>query len=115
MGHAYADELIAMAASDIATGRGMRFVDEYRDPVAARALVSRIIELAGDQHVKFMEVCGSHTHTIYRHGIEHLLPQTVELVHGPGCRVCEEQQALVETEGGGGRSWLGLRGASDKP
>jgi hydrogenase expression/formation protein HypD len=66
----------------------MRFVDEYRDPSAARALVVQITELAGDRHYKFMEVCGGHTHTIYRHGIEHLLPDTVELVHGPGCPVC---------------------------
>ncbi|MCU1464894.1 MAG: hypD [Actinomycetia bacterium] len=66
----------------------MRFVDEYRDPAAARALVSQITELAGDDHFKFMEVCGGHTHTIYRHGIEHVLPQSVELVHGPGCPVC---------------------------
>ncbi|MDQ6616916.1 MAG: hydrogenase formation protein HypD [Actinomycetota bacterium] len=66
----------------------MRFVDEYRDPVAARALVSTITRLAGDDHFKFMEVCGGHTHTIYRHGIEHVLPDTVELVHGPGCPVC---------------------------
>ena len=66
----------------------MRFVDEYRDPAAARALVARITELAGDGHYKFMEVCGGHTHTIYRHGIEHLLPTSDELVHGPGCPVC---------------------------
>jgi hydrogenase expression/formation protein HypD len=66
----------------------MRFVDEYRDPAAARALVAQITDLAGDDHFKFMEVCGGHTHTIYRHGIEHLLPATVELVHGPGCPVC---------------------------
>ncbi len=66
----------------------MRFVDEYRDPAAARALVARVTELAGDRHYKFMEVCGGHTHTIYRHGIEHLLPTSVELVHGPGCPVC---------------------------
>jgi hydrogenase expression/formation protein HypD len=66
----------------------MRFVDEYRDPAAARALVSQITELAGDGHYKFMEVCGGHTHTIYRHGIEHVLPTSVELVHGPGCPVC---------------------------
>ncbi|MEY2553627.1 MAG: hydrogenase expression/formation protein HypD, partial [Ilumatobacteraceae bacterium] len=66
----------------------MKFVDEYRDPVAARRLVARITELAGDGHYKFMEVCGGHTHTIYRHGIEHVLPETVELVHGPGCPVC---------------------------
>ena len=66
----------------------MRFVDEYRDPAAARALVARIGELAGEGHYKFMEICGGHTHTIYRHGIEHLLPTAVELVHGPGCPVC---------------------------
>ncbi|MDP8960693.1 MAG: hydrogenase formation protein HypD [Actinomycetota bacterium] len=66
----------------------MRFVDEYRDPAAARALVREIRELAGEGHFKFMEVCGGHTHTIYRHGIEQLLPDSVELVHGPGCPVC---------------------------
>jgi hydrogenase expression/formation protein HypD len=66
----------------------MRFVDEYRDPAAARALVARITELASDGHYKFMEICGGHTHTIYRHGIENLLPTSVELVHGPGCPVC---------------------------
>ena len=66
----------------------MKYVDEYRDPAAARALVAHITQLAGDDHFKFMEVCGGHTHTIYRHGIEHVLPETVELVHGPGCPVC---------------------------
>ena len=66
----------------------MKFVDEFRDPAAARALVRSITELAGDDEFKFMEVCGGHTHTIYRHGIEHLLPRSVELVHGPGCPVC---------------------------
>src|SRR5580698_11189312 len=66
----------------------MRFVDEYRDPTTARALVAQIATLAGDDSFKFMEVCGGHTHTIYRHGIEHVLPVTVELVHGPGCPVC---------------------------
>src|SRR5579872_2759635 len=66
----------------------MRFVDEYRDPVAARALVDQITRLADGGSFKFMEVCGGHTHTIYRHGIEHVLPASVELVHGPGCPVC---------------------------
>ena len=66
----------------------MRFVDEYRDPAMAGALVARATELAGDDRFKFMEVCGGHTHTIYRHGIEHMLPPSVELVHGPGCPVC---------------------------
>ncbi|MBO0819832.1 MAG: hydrogenase formation protein HypD [Nocardiopsaceae bacterium] len=66
----------------------MKFADEFRDPAAARALVKSITELAGDDEFKFMEVCGGHTHTIYRHGIEHLLPANIELVHGPGCPVC---------------------------
>ncbi len=66
----------------------MRFVDEYRDPVAARALVAHITELADGDELKYMEVCGGHTHTIYRHGIEHVLPANIELVHGPGCPVC---------------------------
>ena len=66
----------------------MRFVDEYRDPTVGRALIAQITDLAGSESFKFMEVCGGHTHTIYRHGIEHALPSTVELVHGPGCPVC---------------------------
>jgi hydrogenase expression/formation protein HypD len=66
----------------------MKFVDEFRDPAAARALVKSITDLTGDDEFKFMEVCGGHTHTIYRHGIEHILPAGVELVHGPGCPVC---------------------------
>jgi hydrogenase expression/formation protein HypD len=84
----------------------VRFVDEYRDPAAARALVSQITRLADGEHVKFMEVCGGHTHTIYRHGIEHLLPANVELVHGPGCPVCvipmgrvDDAIAVAETPG----------------
>ena len=66
----------------------MRYVDEYRDPTTAAALVARITALAADDACTFMEVCGGHTHTIYRHGIEHVLPENVELVHGPGCPVC---------------------------
>jgi hydrogenase expression/formation protein HypD len=67
----------------------VRFVDEFRDPAKARALAARIAELCepGRQY-KFMEVCGGHTHTIYKHGLEDYLPDTVTLVHGPGCPVC---------------------------
>jgi hydrogenase expression/formation protein HypD len=66
----------------------MKFAEEFRDPAAARALVKSITELAGDGEYKFMEVCGGHTHTIYRHGLEHPLPPSIELVHGPGCPIC---------------------------
>ncbi|MGO9659981.1 MAG: hydrogenase formation protein HypD, partial [Acidimicrobiales bacterium] len=67
----------------------MRFVDEFRDRDKAVALAARIAELSppGRPH-KIMEICGGHTHTIYKHGLAHHLPPTVELVHGPGCPVC---------------------------
>jgi hydrogenase expression/formation protein HypD len=67
----------------------MRFVDEYRDAEKARALSAKIASLCEPgRHYKFMEVCGGHTHTIYKHGLEDYLPETVHLVHGPGCPVC---------------------------
>ncbi len=67
----------------------MRFVDEYRDAETAHALSARIASLCEPgRHYRFMEVCGGHTHTIYRHGLEDYLPETVEFVHGPGCPVC---------------------------
>ncbi len=66
----------------------MKFVDEYRDAGVARSLAREIAGLAGSRQLKFMEVCGGHTHTIYKHGLEDYLPENVTLVHGPGCPVC---------------------------
>jgi hydrogenase expression/formation protein HypD len=67
----------------------MRYVDEFRNADAARAVAAEIAALVEpDEHVKLMEVCGGHTHAIYRHGLDALLPPQVELVHGPGCPVC---------------------------
>jgi hydrogenase expression/formation protein HypD len=67
----------------------VRYVDEYRDAAKAQALAAEIASRCepGRQY-KFMEVCGGHTHTIYKHGLEDYLPETVTLVHGPGCPVC---------------------------
>ncbi|MBX6366209.1 MAG: hydrogenase formation protein HypD [Gemmatimonadetes bacterium] len=67
----------------------MRFVDEFRDAELGRALAEEIRRLVEPgRHYKIMEVCGGHTHTIYRYGVDDLLPANVELVHGPGCPVC---------------------------
>lgn len=68
----------------------MKYVDEYRDPAAAKALLATIEAQAAklERPIAVMEICGGHTHTIYRHGLEHLLPESVELIHGPGCPVC---------------------------
>ena len=67
----------------------MRFVDEFRDADKAHALSAKITALCepGRQY-KLMEVCGGHTHTIYKHGLEDYLPEQITLVHGPGCPVC---------------------------
>src|SRR3954454_14229466 len=67
----------------------MRVVDEFRDAGVARVLATKIAALCEPgRHYKFMEVCGGHTHTIYKHGLEDYLPESITLVHGPGCPVC---------------------------
>ena len=67
----------------------MRFVDEFRSGEVAARLADQIAELVEPgRHYKLMEVCGGHTHAIYKHGVEDLLPDEIELVHGPGCPVC---------------------------
>ena len=66
----------------------MRFVDEFRDPAIITRTAEEIRRLAGTRHYRFMEVCGGHTHAIYRFGLKDLLPDNIELVHGPGCPVC---------------------------
>ncbi len=72
----------------------MKYVDEFRDPNLAKSLVREInelvevIEFSKQRPIQLMEFCGGHTHTIFRYGIEQLLPKCIELVHGPGCPVC---------------------------
>jgi hydrogenase expression/formation protein HypD len=65
----------------------VRYLDEYRDPGVAAALLDRIRAAATRRWV-LMEVCGGQTHAIVRYGLDRLLPEQVELVHGPGCPVC---------------------------
>jgi hydrogenase expression/formation protein HypD len=67
----------------------VKYVDEYRDAQLGQAVATQILsEVSPDRHYKVMEVCGGHTHSIYKYGIDDLLPSNVELVHGPGCPVC---------------------------
>ena len=67
----------------------MKFVDEFRDAALGRAVAGEILSLVEPgRHYKVMEVCGGHTHSIYKYGVDDLLPTNVELVHGPGCPVC---------------------------
>lgn len=66
----------------------MKYVDEYRDAELAQRTAQKITRVSAGRSLKLMEVCGGHTHTIYKHGIEDVLPPNIDLVHGPGCPVC---------------------------
>ena len=72
----------------------MKYVDEFRDPGKAKILLTEIEQIADglseklERPVFIMEVCGGHTHTIFRYGIDNMLPESLELIHGPGCPVC---------------------------
>ena len=92
----------------------MKYVDEFRDPDKAQTLLRAIGEQVerierdsgGPRTIAIMEVCGGHTHAIFRYGIETMLPAQIELVHGPGCPVCvlpigrvDDCVAIAETPG----------------
>lgn len=67
----------------------MKYVDEFRDGDLARALAETISrEVSPDREYRLMEFCGGHTHAIFRYGIPDLLPEQINMIHGPGCPVC---------------------------
>ena len=80
----------------------MRYVEEFRDPKAARALIARIAEVTDDigatkdEPVRIMEICGGHTHAIFRYGLDKLVHEGIEFIHGPGCPVCVLPMARVD-------------------
>ena len=65
----------------------MKYIDEYRDPTLAKAILADIHRITTRPWV-IMEICGGQTHAIIRNGIDQVLPEQIELVHGPGCPVC---------------------------
>ncbi|MFM6184303.1 MAG: hydrogenase formation protein HypD, partial [Dolichospermum sp.] len=76
----------------------MKYVDEFRNPEKALALQKEIAKLSQqiDRHLKIMEVCGGHTHSIFKYGIEEILPHNIELIHGPGCPVCVMPKGRID-------------------
>jgi hydrogenase expression/formation protein HypD len=65
----------------------MKYIDEYRSQKLAEKLSKEISQIANIP-LSIMEVCGGHTHTIFKYGIEDLLPENITMIHGPGCPVC---------------------------
>jgi hydrogenase expression/formation protein HypD len=76
----------------------MKYVNEFRNPEKALALQKEIGKLSQqiDRHLKIMEVCGGHTHSIFKYGIEEILPHNIELIHGPGCPVCVMPKGRID-------------------
>jgi hydrogenase expression/formation protein HypD len=83
----------------------MKYIDEYRQGDIAARLAEQIAALT-DRRLKLMEVCGGHTHSIFKYGIEDLLPPNIEMIHGPGCPVCviplgrvDDAMSIAQTPG----------------
>ena len=73
----------------------MKYLDEYRDGNVASKIVDEIRRVQTRPWV-LMEVCGGQTHSIVKNGIDHLLPEGAELVHGPGCPVCVTPLEMID-------------------
>jgi len=73
----------------------MKYLAEFSDPDLAKRLVDQI-HATVTQPWAMMEVCGGQTHTIVRHGIDQLLPDGVEMIHGPGCPVCVTPLEIID-------------------
>ena len=73
----------------------MKYLDEYRDAPLAAKIIAEICHIQTKPWV-LMEVCGGQTHSIVKHGIDHLLPESIELVHGPGCPVCVTPLEMID-------------------
>lgn len=80
----------------------MRHVEEFRDPTAAKSLLTEIEKVTNqigatkENPVHIMEICGGHTHAIFRYGLDRLTPEGIEFIHGPGCPVCVLPMSRVD-------------------
>ena len=73
----------------------MKYVSEYRGAELVKGVLA-LIETTITQPWVIMEICGGQTHAIVRHGLDQLLPEEIELVHGPGCPVCVTSLELID-------------------
>jgi hydrogenase expression/formation protein HypD len=73
----------------------VKYLDEFADPELAETLLTRI-RAATTRPWSIMEVCGGQTHSIIRHGIDQLLPEEIEMIHGPGCPVCVTPIEMID-------------------
>ena len=80
----------------------MKYTDEFRDPAKAKALLAALEEEVArtgatpEKPLHIMEICGGHTHAIFRYGLDKLTPASIEFIHGPGCPVCVLPMSRVD-------------------
>lgn len=75
----------------------MRYVDEFRNPELVEKIAARIMNLNPGEDINIMEVCGTHTQSFCRFGLDALLPKNIRLISGPGCPVCVSTQGYIDT------------------
>lgn len=74
----------------------MKFVDEFRNEAYAKKLIKDLQNITKER-ISIMEVCGTHTMSIFKYGIRHVLPSNIRLISGPGCPVCITPQSYIDT------------------
>lgn len=70
-------------------------LNQFRNANLVKAGISEIHRIT-TRHWAIMEICGGQTHAILRYGLDELLPENIELVHGPGCPVCVTPLELID-------------------
>jgi len=73
----------------------MKYVEEFRDPIAAKNLQNKIKNICSSNW-SIMEICGGQTHSILKNGLHELLPEEINLIHGPGCPVCVTPVEMID-------------------
>lgn len=74
----------------------MKYIDEFRNKNLIQKLAQRIKEIAPQDEINFMEVCGTHTQSFCRFGLKKMLPENIRLIAGPGCPVCVSSQGYID-------------------
>jgi len=74
----------------------MKYLDEFRNPELCKSLIKKLGAKVPNRPIQFMEVCGTHTMSIFRHGIRNLLPDNLSMLSGPGCPVCVTPNSYID-------------------
>lgn len=80
----------------------MKYIDPFREPEKIKQAILHLVPMAEEvanqlqRPIQVMEVCGGHTHTLFKYGLPDLLPRSIEFVHGPGCPVCVLPRSVID-------------------